>query len=283
LTNGAHIREEDLELYALGALPENEAAAITAHAAGCAECTMRLAEVRGRVALLALSVTQEQPAAAAKEKLMARIRLSEQSAGEAVLAVKPREADVRAEIAKRPERAERISSKPSKTSWWNWVLVPATLVLAGLCLMLWQQNKQLLGDLREARRVAADFERERLHVLGLVNVLSSPDTVTVKLASTTPADAAQVGGVVRYNQRLGSVVYSAELPTLPSGKIYQMWLVPKSGTPISAGTFADGRPGKNVLSAAVPPNTEPKAFAVTIEPAGGVPQPTGKMILLGAS
>jgi anti-sigma-K factor RskA len=156
-------------------------------------------------------------------------------------------------------------------------------VLAGLCLMLWQQNKQLLGDLREARRVAADFERERLHVLGLVNVLSSPDTVTVKLASTTPADAAQVGGVVRYNQRLGSVVYSAELPTLPSGKIYQMWLVPKSGTPISAGTFADGRPGKNVLSAAVPPNTEPKAFAVTIEPAGGVPQPTGKMILLGAS
>jgi hypothetical protein len=227
--------------------------------------------------MLAFAVAEEQPSAAAKEKLMARIRLSEQSAGQAPLAMKPRETESGAETARRPERLE------PKTGWWNWVLVPATLVLAGLCLTLWQQNRQLLGDLYEARRVAADFERERLHVLGLVNVLSSPDTVTVKLASTTPAEAAEVGGVVRYNQRLGSLVYSAELPPLPPDKVYQMWLVPKSGTPIGAGTFADGRPGKNVLSAAVPPNTEPKAFAVTIEPAGGVPQPTGKTILLGAS
>jgi len=33
----------------------------------------------------------------------------------------------------------------------------------------------------------------------------------------------------------------------------------------------------------VPLNSEAKAFAVTIEPAGGVPQPTGPKVLLGTS
>ena len=52
----------------------------------------------------------------------------------------------------------------------------------------------------------------------------------------------------------------------------------------SAGVFSQTKSGKvQVWSAEVPAKTEPKAFAVTIEPAGGVPQPTGPKVLLGAS
>jgi anti-sigma-K factor RskA len=63
-----------------------------------------------------------------------------------------------------------------------------------------------------------------------------------------------------------------------------MWLVPKVGVPISAGVFAPGAHGTRQLwTAEVPLNTELKAFAVTIEPAGGVAQPTGPKVLVGAS
>jgi anti-sigma-K factor RskA len=36
-------------------------------------------------------------------------------------------------------------------------------------------------------------------------------------------------------------------------------------------------------TAEVPANTPAKAFAVTIEPVGGAPQPTGPKVLLGAA
>jgi anti-sigma-K factor RskA len=62
-----------------------------------------------------------------------------------------------------------------------------------------------------------------------------------------------------------------------------MWLVPTSGAPISAGIFQSEDSVRGLLSAQVPANTMPKAFAVTVEPAGGVPQPTGPKLLLGAS
>jgi len=33
----------------------------------------------------------------------------------------------------------------------------------------------------------------------------------------------------------------------------------------------------------LPQGVEPKAFAVTIEPSGGMPQPTGPKVLVGAA
>lgn len=267
MNNGAHIREEDLELYALGALPEEEAAAVQAHVARCRECAPKLAEARGHVAMLALAAEQEKPSPMVKEKLFARIA-AERTAVTPAVQASGGHAGVQRE-------------KGPRVSWWNWVLVPATAVLAFACVGLYRQNRNLIGELRDAQRIAADFERERMHVMGLVNALSAVDTETIKLASTKDGIPG-TGAVVRYNKRLGRVLYTAELPPLPEEKIYQMWLVPVSGAPISAGTFAaDGGQQREPWVAEVPASSLPKAFAVTVEPAGGVPQPTGKIILLG--
>jgi hypothetical protein len=272
LSNVEHIREEELELSALGALPEEEAAAANAHATGCAECAKKLAEARGRAAALAFGLTQEKPSAAAKEKLFARIAAErEGKSGEA---------------AKRPDEIaalrREVTGDRRKRNWWNWVLVPVAAALALVSLGLWRENERLAREVREARLVAARLQQERVRVERLVHVLAAPETITVKLAGT--ADTAQSSGIVKYNERTGTVIYTAELPGLPPDKVYQMWLVPVNGAPISAGVFSQAEPGKaQVWSAEVPPNTEPKSFAVTIEPAGGVPQPTGPKVLLGAS
>jgi anti-sigma-K factor RskA len=267
LSNEAHIPQEELELFALGALPDAEAAEVGSHASGCAACTKGLAEARGHVALLAFSAEQETPSPAVKAKLMSRVAAervgSEQASGTGY------------QVA----GSQRV---PRKAAWWNWVLAPATAILALLSFALWHENGRLFNELREAQRMAASLEQERVHVQKLVNALAAPETITVKLAGTE--DAAGASGVVKYNSRTGLVVYMAQLPPLPAEKVYQMWLVPTNGAPISAGIFIpppDGRP--RVLSAEVPGDTEPKAFAVTIEPTGGVAQPTGPKVLLGAS
>ena len=177
---------------------------------------------------------------------------------------------------------ERVRAEAKKRSWWNWVLVPVAAALALVSLGLWRENQRLAREVRQMRLEAVRLQQERVRVERLVNVLAAPETITVKLAGT--ADAAQSSGVVKYNQRSGMVIYTAELSPLPADKVYQMWLVPTSGAPISAGTFSQPEPGQaRVWSAQVPANSEPKAFAVTIEPAGGVPQPTGPKVLLGAS
>lgn len=61
----------------------------------------------------------------------------------------------------------------------------------------------------------------------------------------------------------------------PSGKSYQLWLLPTQGAPISLGVLT---PGQARLAQA-------KAFAVSVEPAGGSPTglPTGAVIMAGAA
>jgi len=71
-----------------------------------------------------------------------------------------------------------------------------------------------------------------------------------------------------------------DMPALPSGKTYQLWLVTASAK-ISAGTF-EPRNGDAVVRATYAlPADSLKAIAVTEEPAGGVPQPTGRMVVAG--
>ena len=270
MSNGEHIRLEDLELFALGALPEDETAALQAHVSGCSECAKGLAEARGAAALLAFTVPQDRPAGTIKAELMARIRANRRSE----------------EINSWPGQAKETSGgnarKPeNKKNWWTWVLVPAAVALALVSIGLSWQNRRIAAELERQRQAALSMIHERQEIEKLVGVLAAPDTVTVKLAAVegTP----NVSGLVKFNSKAGVVLYEAKLPALPADKSYQMWLVPENGAPINAGLLGPGgHAWGNLWSAEVPANTQAKAFAVTVEPVGGMPQPTGPKVLLGA-
>ncbi len=271
MSNEEHIRSDELELFALGALPLSEAAALETHLAGCSECATKLAEARGTAALLAFAAKQEQPAGTVKAELMARIRANHEAEERSAWPLK-----------KEVEMGKGRMDADTRSSWWNWVLVPAALALAVVSFLLSWQNQRISTQLVRERHVAETLIHDRDEEEKLVSVLTAPDTITVKLAAT--GDAANANGLVKYNGKLGVMVYSAELPALPPDKSYQMWLVPTNGTPISAGIIGPGGHAWGKLwTAEVPANTEAKAFAVTIEPVGGVVQPTGPKVLLGAS
>jgi len=81
--NAHPTREEDFDLYALGALEGDEKLAIESHLASCATCTEKLAEARGRIALLALAAPQSAPSAAVKQRLMLQVRADAEGAANA--------------------------------------------------------------------------------------------------------------------------------------------------------------------------------------------------------
>lgn len=268
MTNGAHIRDEELQLLAIGAMPESEAAALLAHASGCGECTRRLAEERGLAAMLAFAAPRETPPEAVKTALMARIRTE-------------KEAEAAANRAPRTPAAAQSEGRP-RGGWWQWLLVPVTAGLIVATGLLWREDQQLSERLDESNHRIASMQVEQQKAAALIDTLSAPETVSVKLAGTPETEKALA--VVRYNPRRGVVLYTAELPPLPADKTYQMWLVPSNGAPISAGVFTpQAEEGRHLWQAEVPKDVAVKAFAVTIEPAGGVAQPTGPKVLIGAA
>jgi Anti-sigma-K factor rskA len=110
------------------------------------------------------------------------------------------------------------------------------------------------------------------------SVLSAPDLIRFDLAarSGTPA----VFGNVLWSRTRGIVLNSAWLPPLPEGHTYQLWIHSVTAW-TSAGTFGPEATG-HVDIAFDPPASLPRPVIgarVTIEPAGGAPQPTGTLVI----
>ena len=125
--------------------------------------------------------------------------------------------------------------------------------------------------------------QEQTRVLQVSNaVLFAPDTLRVDLAGEGPAP----GSTARaFMSRHSGVVFAAnQLPALPAEQVYQLWVVPSGDNvaPISAGLLAPDASGHASLYFPMPGNVQvAAALAVTVEPAGGRPAPTGARVLLG--
>lgn len=260
LTNGHPYRDEDFDLYALGVLEGDERSAIESHIASCSACAAKLAEARGRIALLSLSAPPREPSLAVRQRLLDQIRAERAPSRESASA--------------------RIERPPAR--WWNFVWAAAATALAILTVFLWVTNDQLHRQLDQqeaaARQQIAAMQRAR----AIANLLVSPQTVTVNLSPKAP-NATEPGRVL-YNANQGGLIYVGTLPQLAAGKSYELWVIPQTGNPIPAGVFAPQPDGEaNVVLPKIPAGVSAKAFAVTVEPAGGKDQPTGPMAQVGAA
>ncbi len=187
-------------------------------------------------------------------------------------------------------RASRTpAQRPAAPSW----LATAALlaVAAGLSaysLQLRSRVTTLEGELRDAivradasNTQLADVRRTAADAQASVAVLTAPDMARVELAGQNAAP--QASGRVFWSRSRGLVFTAANLPPLPAGRTYQLWVV-TAQAPVSAGIVKpDANGAINVVF--TPPGSIPSAtaMALTIEPDGGVPAPTGAMYLVGAA
>jgi anti-sigma-K factor RskA len=253
--------ESDFDLYALGALEGAELREFEDHVAGCGDCAPKLAQARGRLAMLALVAPQVAPSAAAKSRLMARVDANAAAAAGSV---------------------RRSLPDPGRLSrWWATILMPAAAALAVATLVLWQQNDRLDQQLAALRNAASKQQAQVAEATKLADLMGSSGTVTVSLAQQ-PGMPKGTAHVI-YNMKMGMLMYDGQLEAAPSGKSYQLWVVPAQGNPISAGVFQPVSGQMDHWMMEMPQGLVPKAFAVTLEPAGGMPQPTGPKVLVGAA
>jgi len=259
---------QDVDLLALGLLGEEDCASLRAHMDACPECRSHYEEGRSVAALLALSVPPAEPSASVREQLLERLRAGREAAIEAA-------AHPSAVPAAAPGRA-----RLDLWRWANlgWALVTAALVFVAVTTAM--ENRRVQHELTSLQMLVGEREQELARTREVLDLLRSAGTVRVRLMSGAVQPLPE--GRVFYHPKKGLLFFASNLPPLDEGKSYQLWYVPAEGAPASAGVFVPDARGNATLMK--PPGflpTSPKAFAVTIEPQGGVEAPTGQEVLVG--
>lgn len=194
----------------------------------------------------------------------------------------------------RPELRERILqsllgprlgvSKPapaSRTAWW---LAAAAALLFVFAVLDDARLRRQREDLRnraarlslEASDARAEVARRDLHV----RVLESDDVKILFLGGKDPQPSARAKVFWSEKAKTG-VLLAGNLAALPADKQYELWVFAE-GKPVAAGTFDADASGRALFeSRNLPGITAAQNFAVTVEPRGGMPQPTGPVVLVG--
>ncbi len=245
--------------YALGALEGDDLRRVEAHLeTGCEACERELLDSSRQLESLAESVEPLPPSE------MTRARLE-------------RELDRR-----------QLKSGPA------WFKRAAIIALAALASWsLWSQSRMRDEVERQSRarataterleRVERELEQAQTMLTRLAKagrIVSAPGSRNVVLAGLESTPTAQGQAFIDPIAR-SAVFYATNLPALTTEETYQLWFI-ADGQPVSAGIFDVEEDGSAMLlvdrTAAL---DEIQLWAVTIEPAGGVPQPTGEMVLKG--
>ena len=204
-------------------------------------------------------------------------------------------------VAPRPQVRERLlaslgparmpARRPggSAAAWLALAAAVILLVVAGLDdWKLRSQRDDLFGrtaDLSQRLTAAqkelsaAQVEKARQELYS--RVLESDDVKVLFLGGKDPQPSARAK-VFWLEKAKRGVVVAGNLAALPPDKQYELWVFDK-GKPVPAGVFDADASGRVLFeSVDLSAISAAQNFAVTIEPRGGVPAPTGPIVLIGS-
>ncbi|MFN0171567.1 MAG: anti-sigma factor domain-containing protein [Bryobacteraceae bacterium] len=149
-----------------------------------------------------------------------------------------------------------------------------------------KQLAAVQSRVRQLEVVNAGFEetllRERQRSqqsLQLVQFFSSPSIEFVRLRSTQSGGKSAGHAFVAEGRKV--LFYASNLPPLPAGRVYQLWLMrDQAPAVVSGGVFAAQQALVHEFTDAAAIR-QVRALAVTDEPAGGSSKPTGRKFLVG--
>ncbi|MFH9730159.1 anti-sigma factor domain-containing protein [Streptomyces sp. NPDC017260] len=234
----------DVGAYALHALPPDEEAAFENHLASCAECRREAVELTRTASLLGAAEARTPPPEL-RHRVLAQISAVRQE---------------------RPEPADR----PRRPG--SWVRHRRRQQVLGLALAASVAAAAALGGVAWWQHTEADSAREEAADLhtgaeALTDVLAAPDA-TISTAELAHGATASVVA----SQAQGRAAFIASgLPPLTDDRVYELWYA-EAGEFRPAGLLsgAGGRQA-HILDGPLEGAT---AVGITVEPAGGSPQPT---------
>ncbi|MFN0110742.1 MAG: anti-sigma factor domain-containing protein [Blastocatellia bacterium] len=248
-------------LYAVGALDTQSTQEVDYFLRWTATCEQRreFAEWSDMAAMLPLSLPQSTPSHNLKAELLTRIETQMESAFPQP--IKP------ATSRLIPFRLKQRFALPSQ----QWLVAALILVTFGGAYLAWQNYKvtrQLTNSDAQFAALRQQFE----------NVLSPNTRIIAMRGMETPNATAKI---VWNLEKQTWDVHIHNLPAPSGDKSYQLWYVTKDAK-INAAVFSTGESGSHELKLSLPAAAIQglAATAVTLEPKGGSPQPTGKFYLL---
>ncbi|HEX4643108.1 MAG TPA: anti-sigma factor [Candidatus Acidoferrales bacterium] len=256
------------EEYALGVLEGEERAELEAHLARSGDaCVSGVAEARWVVSQFAHAAPDSQPPAALRGKIMDAVKASAKDARSATPIEKPKPAEPRAVFP-----------------LWAWAAAAALALVTGYTIRQMNTQNAQLAELHKQMKLATiqnqvlqnQLEMNRMVAM----VMMSPDSLPIKLM---PKDTKMPMVHAYLHPHMGLAITADQMPSMPSERTLQMWIVPKAGKPVSIAIFHPDDAGEIALVAPVTvPKNEIAALAVTDEPAGGSPQPTTPIAWMAA-
>jgi anti-sigma-K factor RskA len=255
--------------YILDALTPSERAAFEAHLATCLECAAEVRSLRDVSTVLAFVTDAGAPPPAVRERIL-------ESAG------------------RQPSRPAPSAATPG--GWREparpaWLAAVACLLVAIGAAAYARQLRARVADLesrleRAVQRSAlfesqiTDARRAAAQSQATVAVLTAPDVARIDLQGQPLAPDASARAF--WSRSRGLVFTGSSLPALPPRRTYQLWVITADPAPLSAGLLMPDPSGRVDGMFSTPVDMpKPVAVAVTLEPEGGVPAPTGEKYLVG--
>ncbi len=244
-----------LPAYMIGATDADETALVESLLERCTDYADEIAaEARDYAAIgyeIALSAPPVQPSAALHDRIMSAARQANQTKPQAV--------------------AHATERRKLPVAWIGLASAAAALLI--ISNIFWINR---VNTVERRMSEAVELLRGQYDILSAL-VGEQENVERVELTSTTQTDQSVV--TVLWNPNWHTVMlFTDQLPALPTDRAYQLWLV--SGEErLSAGVFQINERGQGVLlfDAPRPINTF-DALGITEEPAGGSPAPTGNPV-----
>jgi|SRR5579872_7033899 len=178
-----------------------------------------------------------------------------------------------------PSRLRRrvLSSVGQERAGWGWLAALAAACSLIVALWLSVERRTTDHELTTARASLQQTLAERDRLQQAFAFLNQPETRQVNFGQ---GQSSPPRGNFFLNPRMGVMLIASNLPPLPPGKAYEMWVIPKAGAPRPAGLFQSGPQGTtmHILAGAVDSNV---TLAVTVEPEVGSPAPTSSVLFTG--
>jgi anti-sigma-K factor RskA len=263
-----------LDEYALGQLSQDERRTVETHVRECDTCAADLRELAVVMEGLAHSLDPVTPPPALKQRVMSSLASQPQEPARTV---------VEPNVVAMPPKGVKIR-RGVHPGW----LAAAAVVILGLGVALYSVDatrRLLIDDVQEAQAAVAELQR-RLDLNAeqadlAVSILTATDMQPVAMSGKENA----TGSTARayWSPTRGLLIVANDLPMPPPGRIYQVWVI-GGGTPFSAGLLGEQGVGRGMLIAPPPRGVAPGAVtvAVTDEPPGGLPAPSGSIRLAGS-
>jgi anti-sigma-K factor RskA len=274
-----HIDPDDIALYAMQLLPQDESEEMSLHLQHSAEARRVLSEIYSDLAVFAHSAEMHSPPALARQRLMKHVAREKKALPPDPLANRAGAYAPRNNVVAFEDVVEKKSAASNILPWLGWAIAAG---IGAFSFTQYTQNQSLQHSVTVAQNDLKATRTQAEVANTLMETLRDNSAVHFNLTSTDlkPPPSAKI----TYIPEKGSLLLIAtNLDKLAPYKTYELWLIPQDGhDPIPAGTFKpDERGFASVVLPELPKGVEAKTFGVTIEDGDGAATPTMPIVLKG--